>query len=73
MRSRLLLIFLLFMSMEISVAQRCTISGILKDSTNGETLKNILVSLIPLDNPSQAYTAFTNQAGFYSVTVFKGK
>ena len=73
MRSRLLLIFLLFISMEISVAQRCTISGILKDSTNGETLKNILVSLIPLDNPSQAYTAFTNQAGFYSVTVFKGK
>lgn len=52
--------------------QRYTVSGILKDSVNGETMKNIMVSLISIKDQSQAITNFSNQSGFYSVTATKG-
>ena len=56
-----------------AMGQRYTVSGILKDNSNGETMKNILVALIPVENQSQSITNFSNQSGFYSVTAPKGQ
>ena len=56
-----------------AMGQRYTVSGILKDGANGETMKNILVALIPVENQSQSITNFSNQSGFYSVTAPKGQ
>ena len=56
-----------------AMGQRYTVSGVLKDSANGETMKNILVALIPVENQSQSITNFSNQSGFYSVTAPKGR
>ena len=56
-----------------AMGQRYTVSGILKDGANGETMKNILVALSPVENQSQSITNFSNQSGFYSVTAPKGQ
>ncbi len=54
-------------------AQRYTVSGLVTDASNGESVKSIMVSLMPEEDKSQAFTAFSNQAGFYSVTLPKGR
>ena len=56
-----------------AMGQRYTVSGVLKDNSNGETMKNILVALVPVENQSQSITNFSNQSGFYSVTAPKGR
>lgn len=70
---RLVLSFLfLIVVTPLVMAQRYTVSGVVKDNSNGETVKGIMVSLSPVEDASQAFTGFSNQAGFYSVTVPKG-
>ena len=64
---------ILFSLVVTAMGQRYSVSGVLKDSANGETMKNILVALIPVENQSQSITNFSNQSGFYSVTAPKGQ
>lgn len=54
------------------LAQKSTLSGIVKDVENGETIMGCYVILTNLNNPSDTKGAVTNQAGFYSVTADKG-
>ena len=70
---RFILILLLFGFVATAMGQRYTVSGILKDGSNGETMKNILVALIPIEDQSQSLTNFSNQSGFYSLTAPKGQ
>ena len=70
---RFILIILFIGFVAGAMGQRYTVSGILKDGANGETMKNILVALIPVENQSQSITNFSNQSGFYSVTAPKGQ
>jgi len=66
-------IFLITATLLVAFGQRYTVSGVLKDASNGETMKNILVALVPVENTTQSITGFSNQAGFYSVTAPKGR
>lgn len=71
---RILLSLLFFVAMtQLVIAQRYTVSGVVKDNSNGETVKSIVVSLMSVEDASQAFTGFSNQAGFFSVTAPKGK
>ncbi|MCQ2280854.1 MAG: TonB-dependent receptor [Bacteroidales bacterium] len=70
---RFLLSFIFVMAIvPLLTAQRHTVSGVVKDNSNGETVKGIMVSLMPVEDVSQAFTGFSNQAGFYSITAPKG-
>lgn len=70
---RFLLSFIIMIAVTpLLMAQRYTVSGVVKDNSNGETVKGIMVSLMPVEDASQAFTGFSNQAGFYSVTAPKG-
>lgn len=53
--------------------QRFTVSGVVRDGGNGENIKGLVVTLMPIEDPTQGFTAFTNTAGFYSVTIPKGE
>ena len=53
--------------------QRFTVSGLVTDASNGESVKSIMVSMMPEEDNTQAFTAFSNQAGFYSITLPKGR
>ncbi len=64
---------LLFCALVPAWAQRYTVSGVVKDGSNGETMKDILVMLIPTEDPTQSFNSLTNQAGFYSITAPKGE
>lgn len=68
-----LFLFLFVASFSALYAQKYSVSGVLTDASNGETMKNIVVSLISFDNYSQAVTSISNQSGFYSLTAPKGK
>ena len=64
---------LAFCAMTSVFAQRYTISGVIKDNTNGESMKDVVVMMIPTDDITQSFTIMTNQAGFYSITVPRGE
>lgn len=68
---KLLLLYLTFFSFFNSFAQeKCTISGIISDSNNNETLIGVNISV----NSSIAKAnATTNEYGFYSITLPKGE
>src|SRR5574344_1846222 len=66
-------LLLLFFCTASLFGQKYTVSGVLKDGSNGETMKNIMVTLVSYDNHSQAVTTLSNQSGFYSISVVKGK
>lgn len=72
MKRIFIILLLVGCSLGTIFGQRYTVSGILKDSANGETMKNILITLIPIENQQQAITNFSNQSGFYSVSATKG-
>lgn len=74
---RHLLFIFFFLLIQLSViqsvfAQKVTLSGILKDVDNGETVMGGYVILTNVNNASDPKGAVTNQAGFYSLTVEKG-
>lgn len=72
LRRYLLLLWLVVVGAGTLHAQRYTVSGVITDSVNGETMKNIMVSLIPLNDPTQAVMNFSNVSGFYSITAPQG-
>ena len=53
-------------------AQKVTLSGIVKDATNGETVVGAYIILKDSLSKSAPNGAVTNTAGFYSITVEKG-
>jgi len=65
----LLSIFLIIISLS---AQKVTLSGIIKDAGNGETITGAYIILKDSLSTSAPFGAVTNTAGFYSVTVEKG-
>src|SRR6218665_3723764 len=64
---RIKLLFLLFLPFFVSAQQKFTISGYVKDATNGEALIGATVYVKEINNG-----ATTNEYGFYSVTVVPG-
>lgn len=66
-------LFLLSLVTGTVLGQKFTVSGTIKDGSNGETMKNVLVTLVNCDDYRQGENVFTNQAGFYSATAPKGK
>ena len=72
MKKTYLFLTLILFSLASAFGQRYTISGVVKDSANGETLKDIWVMLIPIEDATQSFTGTSNLAGFYSITAPKG-
>ena len=68
MKKTTLFLALILFSLASAFGQRYTISGVMKDSANGETLKDIWVMLIPIEDATQSFTGTSNLAGFYSIT-----
>ena len=67
MKKQLLIVFLVFQSI-LSIAQeRVTLSGSVVDSNNNETVIGVLVEISELK-----ISTFTNEYGFFSLTVPKG-
>ena len=67
MKKQLLIVFLVLQSI-LSVAQeRVTLSGSVVDSNNNETVIGVLVEISELK-----ISTFTNEYGFFSLTVPKG-
>lgn len=67
--------FLLFLLLTLPgwvVAQRVTLSGVVRDLTTGETLMGAYVILTDTAHPQDKQGCITNQAGFYSVSVPPG-
>lgn len=56
-----------------SFAQKITLSGIVKDADNGETILGCYVILTSIEKGAEPKGSVTNTAGFYSVTVNPGK
>jgi len=53
-------------------AQKATISGMVKDAENGETIANAYVFLKDTLSKNAPIVTLTNASGFYSITVEKG-
>ncbi|MDR1757769.1 MAG: TonB-dependent receptor [Bacteroidales bacterium] len=53
--------------------KQVTLSGIIKDKTNGETLASVYVFLQNVSEKSEVKGSFSNISGFYSLTVPDGK
>ncbi len=68
----LLLFSLLLMLIPAVVAQKVTLSGIVKSAENGETVLGCYVVLVNLDRQEEPKGAIANNAGFYSITTNKG-
>ena len=67
MKKQLLIVFLVLQSI-LSIAQeRVTLSGSVVDSNNNETVIGVLVEISELK-----ISTFTNEYGFFSLTVPKG-
>jgi hypothetical protein len=65
----LLFFFLLIMNVNSQAQNRCTISGIVKDESNGEKLISATITIKELPGTG----ATTNSYGFYSITLPQGK
>ncbi|MBO4381852.1 MAG: TonB-dependent receptor [Bacteroidales bacterium] len=52
--------------------QRVTLSGTVRDASNGESLMGAYVILTDTTKPQEKHGCVTNQAGFYSISVPKG-
>lgn len=70
-RKLLPIIFLCFF-FQTTMAQKYTLSGIVKDQDNGETIMGCYVMLLDVENPGEPKGSITNNAGFYSITVNAG-
>ena len=67
----LLIIYCLLPFMQVH-GQRVTLSGTVRDATNGESLMGAYVILTDTAKPQDKQGCVTNQAGFYSVSVPRG-
>ena len=67
MLRRTVLILIFFTIFFHVKAQKYTLSGFVKDSANGETINNALISI-----KNNKTTAVSNNYGFYSFTIEKG-
>lgn len=65
--------FLLVFSLVFSFAQQYSVSGIVKDAANGETLAGVYVILQKLPVKYEPQGGVSNKAGFYSVTLDSGR
>lgn len=68
----LFLVSFLALHPEALHAQKATLSGVVKDARNGETLLGSYIILTDLNRPGEPKGAVSNIAGFYSVTVNTG-
>jgi len=71
MKKILVFIFLTF-SIFVLNAQKVTLSGFVKDATNGETATGAYIMLRDTLSKTAPHGAVTNNSGFYSITVDKG-
>ncbi|MCL1851288.1 MAG: TonB-dependent receptor [Bacteroidetes bacterium] len=69
---KLVLIFSTFLILTSLTAQKVTLSGIVKDAANGETIVGAYIILKDSLSKATSNGAVTNTAGFYSITVEKG-
>ncbi len=67
-----LLIALLCFFPQMMKAQKVTLSGIVKDASNGEALMGAYIILTDTLHPGDPQGCISNQAGFYSITVPAG-
>ncbi len=67
MKKQLLIVFLVFQSILNIAQERVTLSGSVVDSNNNETVIGVLVEISELK-----ISTFTNEYGFFSLTVPKG-
>ena len=67
-----LLLFFLFCMVIFLNAQKVTLSGIVKDVANGETIVGAYIILQDTLSKTAPSGAVTNASGFYSITVEKG-
>ena len=75
MRNKILLLLLLvipFCFYQSIYAQKVTLSGVVKDTENGESILGCNISLQALNATSEIQSSSSNQAGFYSITVMPG-
>jgi hypothetical protein len=68
LKKNLIMLFALFIISNVFSQENYTVSGIISDSKNNETLIGVNVSIAELNT-----SVSTNQYGFYSITVPKGK
>ena len=54
-------------------AQHYSVSGIIKDASNGETLAGVYVLLQPVYSQAEPKIAVSNKSGFYSATLDTGR
>ena len=71
MKKFCLLLPLIFIA-NVMMAQKHTLSGIIKDSENGETLQGAYASLSDTATQKEVRGSLTNSAGFFSITVPDG-
>ena len=69
MINRILFLLIIFSTQYMSGQEKFTISGTIKDSTDGEDLIGVYVSVTNLSGVG----AVTNSYGFYSLTLPKGE
>lgn len=67
-----LLLIILFLPLS-AAAQKVTISGIIRDNNNGETMAGVYVILSDSTRNDAPQGSISNSAGFYSITVDKGQ
>ncbi|MCL2246918.1 MAG: TonB-dependent receptor [Lentimicrobiaceae bacterium] len=65
-------LFFIFLITTSLTAQKVTLSGIIKDAENGETIVGAYIILKDTLSKTPPNGAITNTAGFYSITVEKG-
>lgn len=53
-------------------SQKVTLSGVIKDATNGETITSAYIILLDSLSKGEPRGAISNTSGFYSITVEKG-
>ena len=73
-RKLLVILVLIFGVCGVVHAQhsRVTLSGVVRDANNGETMMGVYVILMDLRAPSNVQGGVTNQAGYYSISVAPG-
>ncbi|MEG2070637.1 MAG: carboxypeptidase-like regulatory domain-containing protein, partial [Bacteroidales bacterium] len=72
MIKRPLFFLILLFSVQMAFAQKYTLSGVVKDATNGETIMGAYIILQDTSGAMQPEGAVSNKAGFYSISVEKG-
>jgi outer membrane receptor for ferrienterochelin and colicin len=69
---KLIAVFFTLLIISSLIAQKVTLSGIVKDATNGETIAGAYIILKDTLSKTAPTGSVTNSSGFYSITVEKG-